>query len=723
MAKQIINIGATANDKKGDSLRAAFQKVNTNFTELYTTLGLNDTTLNLGAFEFTGNIISTTDSTAIVIDQAATITSNLSVGGDILPQTANGGDLGSSSLPWRSLHVSNNTIYIGGTALSIDGSGNLTVNGSQVTGVSVSSLVNSTKTVSLGSNGMLTLPGTVTFPDTTIQSTAWTGSSSTLTDGVFIIDSFQASTQIATWTAGATNMSPTDSISFFGHSSKPFDTTWTISGSGITGQSAITAINPIMSGMSITGYTVTIAQTISTGLVTGDYVFSNPPSTQGVNLSSDLSTWTFGSNGTLTLPADIASHSWIEPAGNTLSLYKRIGNASSHVTQTANRWENIVQDQDTGNYPAYASIYAELPTIDTPAVSISARQGTSGNTSQWVFGADGKLVLPEVGTLSNSGYDWTFGTDGTLTFPTGVTLAGSVLTSNPSTDHVTLVSADTHGSQSSIDVSGSGGIRINTFYNNVHNQWLFNSNGGMLFPSNSIRSAASLKISTNYIAAVGPITGVISAPMVGDDYMKVSSEFGGGGSNMFAGINLSDLIGGILTVGGIDNTILDITPLGNAEYSVHISGPYAGSSGGGNNSLSILVAERKVDWTFGTDGTLTLAGPIIAPPSNNNYTDTIIDVNINALVNKLVPQSSTGAPHYRIPPGTEGQIMYLVPANIHNDGSEATSVTFDNARWSSGPPGGPTYISEGARPTWIPFEASSAVVTIIYAGGAWNLPS
>lgn len=35
MAKQSINIGTTANDKKGDSLRAAFQKVNANFTELY----------------------------------------------------------------------------------------------------------------------------------------------------------------------------------------------------------------------------------------------------------------------------------------------------------------------------------------------------------------------------------------------------------------------------------------------------------------------------------------------------------------------------------------------------------------------------------------------------------------------------------------------------------------------------------------------------------------
>ena len=85
MAKQSINVGTTANDKKGDSLRAAFQKVNNNFTELYTALGLNaDATLNLGAFEFNGSVISTTDSTAIVIDQATTVTSDLTVGGDIV---------------------------------------------------------------------------------------------------------------------------------------------------------------------------------------------------------------------------------------------------------------------------------------------------------------------------------------------------------------------------------------------------------------------------------------------------------------------------------------------------------------------------------------------------------------------------------------------------------------------------------------------------------------
>lgn len=119
MAKQTINVGTTANDKKGDSLRAAFQKVNANFTELYEAVGLadagQDTTLT-----FLGSTISTDDSSSIVIDRSTTVTSNLNVGGDLLPQTANGGDLGSSSQPWRSLYVSNSTVYLGGIPLSLD---------------------------------------------------------------------------------------------------------------------------------------------------------------------------------------------------------------------------------------------------------------------------------------------------------------------------------------------------------------------------------------------------------------------------------------------------------------------------------------------------------------------------------------------------------------------------------------------------------------------------
>lgn len=78
---KIINVGTTANDKKGDSLRAAFQKVNANFDELYTALGLTDTVLNLGEFEFNSSTISTTNSTPIVIDQATTVTGDLAING------------------------------------------------------------------------------------------------------------------------------------------------------------------------------------------------------------------------------------------------------------------------------------------------------------------------------------------------------------------------------------------------------------------------------------------------------------------------------------------------------------------------------------------------------------------------------------------------------------------------------------------------------------------
>ena len=131
MAKKIIRTGTTA-DPTGDSLKNAFIKVNDNFTELYNALGLDEAPLNLGAFEFTGSVMTTTDSSAITIDQAVTVTSDLTVGGDIVPSIANGSNLGSIAKPWRSLYVSNNTIYIGGTAVGIDTNGSLTTGGTVV---------------------------------------------------------------------------------------------------------------------------------------------------------------------------------------------------------------------------------------------------------------------------------------------------------------------------------------------------------------------------------------------------------------------------------------------------------------------------------------------------------------------------------------------------------------------------------------------------------------
>jgi hypothetical protein len=88
MAKQIINTGTSANSRDGDSLRAAFTKINQNFSELYAG--------GVGA----------------AIDLSA-------VNQHIVPATDSTYDLGSPTKQWRSLYVSTDTIYIDNTPITI----------------------------------------------------------------------------------------------------------------------------------------------------------------------------------------------------------------------------------------------------------------------------------------------------------------------------------------------------------------------------------------------------------------------------------------------------------------------------------------------------------------------------------------------------------------------------------------------------------------------------
>jgi hypothetical protein len=155
MAKLIVNIGDTANDRNADSLRTAFTKINENFSELYTTLGINDGSgLNLGAFEFNGSVMSTTDSTPIIIDQATTVTSDLTVGGDILPSGNLQSTLGSPTNKFHSLYVGTGSVYIGDARLSLEGG---TLNSS--VGFSTDNLTVGGVNISVNENGALLSSG------------------------------------------------------------------------------------------------------------------------------------------------------------------------------------------------------------------------------------------------------------------------------------------------------------------------------------------------------------------------------------------------------------------------------------------------------------------------------------------------------------------------------------------------------------------------------------
>ncbi len=131
MTKQIINIGS-ADKGNGDPLRTAFSKVNDNFTELYTALGLDAGGLNIGSFEFTDNILSTTDSSNIIIDQAVVINSELTVHGDIVPNIGSEHNLGSLEKPFKSIYVSGQTVYFNGIPLSVDDNGEISVNNNRL---------------------------------------------------------------------------------------------------------------------------------------------------------------------------------------------------------------------------------------------------------------------------------------------------------------------------------------------------------------------------------------------------------------------------------------------------------------------------------------------------------------------------------------------------------------------------------------------------------------
>ena len=328
MAKQNINVGTAANDKKGDSLRAAFQKVNANFTELYTELGLvNDVTLSLGAFEFAGSTISTTDSTAIVIDQATTITSNLNVGGDILPQTALGGDLGSSTLPWRSLYVSNNTIYIGGVAIGLNANNNLTVNGSQVGGgvTSYADLTGTPTLTTVATTGAYAdLTGKPTIPTLVSQLSNDSGFltsvgniSNIQSEGDINIDINLADSTLRRWRFGEDGDLTLPSTSGFidrlytDNSGSRTKLEKKIESSPTTGTIAKLELD-LDNGnirLAIGNYTGGNDQWIdtSTWAFRGDTgSLTLPPAGKIINNNNE---WTFGADGNLTIPGDIKSNS------------------------------------------------------------------------------------------------------------------------------------------------------------------------------------------------------------------------------------------------------------------------------------------------------------------------------------------------------------------------------------------------------------------------------
>ena len=89
MAKQALNLGTSANDNTGDTLRGGGDKINDNFTELYTAIG-NGTTLTVNVTNpATGQVLRYNGSSFAPSDYSQ-LTSALDVNGNTILSTSNG---------------------------------------------------------------------------------------------------------------------------------------------------------------------------------------------------------------------------------------------------------------------------------------------------------------------------------------------------------------------------------------------------------------------------------------------------------------------------------------------------------------------------------------------------------------------------------------------------------------------------------------------------------
>jgi len=89
MSRQIVNVGAVANDNTGDTLRAGGIKVNDNFTEVYTALG-NGTDLSISTANASSNQVLRYNGSTFVPSDYNSLTSNLDVASHSIVSTGDG---------------------------------------------------------------------------------------------------------------------------------------------------------------------------------------------------------------------------------------------------------------------------------------------------------------------------------------------------------------------------------------------------------------------------------------------------------------------------------------------------------------------------------------------------------------------------------------------------------------------------------------------------------
>ena len=167
MAQQTLNIGTTANDGTGDTLRVAMDKVNDNFDEIYASPIISDhitiTGNEIRANRTNDDLVLEPSGTGIVTAPAVTVDSNINIKDNVIQATVSNSDLvlspsGTGSVVISKADINSGTIdntVIGGTTAVAGTFTTITAN----TSASIDGVVISDNTITSTSNADLELSG------------------------------------------------------------------------------------------------------------------------------------------------------------------------------------------------------------------------------------------------------------------------------------------------------------------------------------------------------------------------------------------------------------------------------------------------------------------------------------------------------------------------------------------------------------------------------------
>ena len=545
----------------------------------------------------------------------STILSN--VNQSIIPSTNLAYDLGSTSSQWRSLYVGTSTIYIGGTALSVE-NGSLTLGGSPV---SVNSLTNDTAYFKLNSNGTAELSSGFSvqkdaYNDTLLYDTVPDSGLGVMSQGVTNYS----------WSGLVWNQVPTDV--YVGTSTSVW--MWVEPSGAHIGyydwneQSEL--IDSKVWHFDTTGYMIFPDGTIQQSGIDRDLLGplgKYPPlisqTARNLNLLDKSNTFT----------GSLAQMEGVEPGWYAFG-FGMFNSIVQTVTTDTNYLYLTVNDGEFLPFQDYTFSVNSGTVTAIPANSQGCLYNDGTGTLTWSVLGGG---ISTTSTLINGTYTVALSTSGSLVLPTvlaGDTAIGTAFNSNPPGHTLTLKHnngvADGSGGELKFDY-GTAEIKVVKDAGTTQ-IWTFDTAGLLTLPGGDT-IIGSLYGNDAILASTGTTFGIVSQ---------------GAGASIIQWI---DDVNNANTIAGIA-----INSMYSSTGSVQI---YTGSVG----------PTPQNAWTFSNTGTLSIPGPVVFSDSTTQYTA------YNIINNIPLSSTSTGI---RGQIATTGTDIYICVGT--NSWLRVTGVTF-----------------------------------------------